>query len=428
MAKKIPTSVFARGTKLMGLASRIAMEEIGSRVKTWENEKTKLQSKIQMAQNVVETLSHLKGASMKLGQLISMDMGDYFPPEIIKVLEQLQAQASFLPYKKIEVTLKHELGARFSRLKNISESPIAAASIGQVHKAMLDNKEVVLKVQYPGVAESIPSDLKLLRLIVKQLSFFQGKDLDLKPFFDEVEDVLKKESDYLYELKMHQLYREKFLDSDFIIPEVYTNFTTSKVITQEFISGITPNQWLSQNPPFEMKQKIAGQLMKLYLDEFFIHGIVQTDPNPGNFLITHDHKIALLDFGAVKEYSREFIESYRTVLKAAYHQDKKLLLSESIRLKFIDARESEVAKELFLEMLEILAQPFRQKEAFDFADKTFFTRSRDLTWEINRQCKFSPPPRDLLFLHRKLVGVFIFIKKLDVKVRLNDYWTQIENP
>lgn len=426
MAKKIPTSVFSRGTKLMGLAGKMAMNEISSRVKTWDDTNTKIQNKIQMAQDVVKTLSQLKGASMKLGQLVSMDMGDYLPPEVIKVLEQLQNNVTFLPYEKIEGILKKQLKDKFSDLQELSSRPIAAASIGQVHRAKLNGEDVVIKIQYPGVADTIPSDLKLLRFIVNNLSYFQNKEADMKPFFDEVEEVLRKEADYKLELKMQSKYREKFSTSDFIIPRVYPDYSTESILTQEYIEGISVNEWLKSNPSEDIRQKLADELMTLYLDEFFCHGMVQTDPNPGNFLITEGNKIALLDFGAVKEYSKEFIEGYRRVLKAAYAKDEKLILKESYRLKFIDERETEEAKNLYLKMMDLLAEPFRSGEHFDFTDKSFLNQSRDLTWELNKKCRYSPPPRDLLFLHRKLVGVFILIKKLGAKIRLNDYWYYVE--
>jgi len=158
---KIPTGLWSRGTKLMGMASKMAVNEIGSRIKGWEDEKDKIKNKVELAQTIVKTMSELKGASMKLGQLMSMDLGEYLPPEVIKVLENLHQNSTFLPYDKIEAILKEELGDKFSHLTNISIIPLAAASIGQVHTATLDGKAVVIKVQYPGVADSIPSDLRL---------------------------------------------------------------------------------------------------------------------------------------------------------------------------------------------------------------------------------------------------------------------------
>jgi aarF domain-containing kinase len=425
---KIPTTLFGRGTKLLGLASKLAIEEASSRLKTWESEKEKLFSKVQMAQDMVKTLSQLKGASMKVGQLLSLDLGDYLPPEIVKVLEQLHHQSTFLDFDKIEKVLKEELGEKYPHLEDLSSRPIAAASIGQVHRATLFGNDVVIKVQYPGVADSIPSDMKILEIILKQANFFQGKrETDLSAFFHEVKDVLLKEADYSNELMMHLLYKEKFKNSPYKIPKAYEEYSTGKILTQEFIEGVSFTQWLETNPPKETREYFSDLMMKLYLEEVFIHGMVQTDPNPGNFLITKDNQIALLDFGAVKVYSEEFIRGYRDILLFAYHNQSEKIIEQAIKLNFMNPREGQDVKDIYLEMMEFLVEPFRQDHDFDFTDKSFFAKSRDLSWELTKRCKYSPPPKDLLFLHRKLAGVFIFIKKMDVKIKLKDYWHYVEN-
>lgn len=409
----------------MGMASKMAVNEIASRVKNWEDEKTKIQNKVELAQSIVKTMSELKGASMKLGQLMSMDMSEFLPPEVIKVLETLHQNSTFLPYEDIEKILKEELVDKFKDLSDISLAPIAAASIGQVHSARLAGKEIVLKIQYPGVAASIPSDLRLLKMLMKNLSFIQGKETDLDPFFKEVEEVLIRETDYENECQMLQRYRHVFQNSVYIIPEVYPEYSTGKVLAMERIEGKSFSDWRESSLLGE-RQKLAHELMHLYLEEFFRHGLVQTDPNPGNFLMTKDNRMALLDFGAVKVYERAFIDGYRQILMAAYAQDYARLMSESERLGFIDPRESDEVKDLYKEMLDILAAPFRADGPFNFADKKFYDDSRNISWTLTRKCKYSPPPKDLLFLHRKLAGVFILIRKLEVKLVLKDYWPMVE--
>lgn len=426
MAKKIPTSIFSRGPKLLGLASKVAMNEISSRIKSWEDDATKIQSKIKLAQDMVKTLSELKGASMKLGQLLSLDFGDFVPPEVIKVLEELQNKATFLPFSKIEPILKRELGEKFKDFVDIHEKPLAAASIGQVHSARVKNKNVVIKVQYPDVSKSIPNDIKILKLIVNNTLFLQGKEVDFSELFKELEEVLYQEADYAYELKMQLKYREFFKNSPFIIPEPLATYSTSTILTQEYIEGVSLREWLTKKPSLEKRQRLADELMKLFISEVFYHRLVQTDPNPGNFLITPDDKIALLDFGAVKEYSENFIESYRTLIVAAFSEDKEALIAESKRLNFIDSRESAEVFDLYTQMLYKTASPFRERSSFNFGDKEFYLSLRNLSWELTKKCQYSPPPKELIFLHRKLFGVFILIKALDVEIYLNDYRPYIE--
>jgi aarF domain-containing kinase len=408
------------------MASKVAINEITSRVKNWEDEKSKIASKIELAQSIVKTMSELKGASMKVGQLLSMDLGDYLPPEVIKVLENLHQNSTFLPFESIKDILKAELGEKYSELSDISLTPIAAASIGQVHTAKLKGKDIVVKIQYPDVADSIPSDLKLLKVLMKNFSFIQGKEFDLEPFFNEVQEVLTKETDYKNEAAMLELYKSSFKDAPYIIPEVYPEFSTAKIICMDLIEGKTFNEWLKTSL-YGQRMKLADELMNLYLDEFFTYGLVQTDPNPGNFLITPDNKMGLLDFGAVKQYDRAFIEGYRRILIAAHANDKAKLLAESEQLSFIDPRESDDIKSIYLAMMELLAAPFRQDTPFDFSDKKFFEESQKLSWDLVKRCKYSPPPKDLLFLHRKLGGIFFLIKKLESKIVLKDYWHKVAN-
>lgn len=422
---KIPTGLWSRGTKLVGMASKMAANEIGSRLKTWDDDKAKLQNKVELAQTIVKTMSELKGASMKLGQLMSMDMGEYLPPEVIKVLENLHQNSTFLPYETIEGILKTELGEKFSHLKDISHEPLAAASIGQVHSAFLDGKPVVIKIQYPGVADSIPSDLRLLKMLMSNLSMVQGKQTDLGPFFKEVEEVLTRETDYEHECQMLIRYKAGFKDSVYLIPEVYPDYSTKKILTMERMFGKSFGEWAEKSLLGE-RQKLAHQLINLYLDELFVLGLVQTDPNPGNFLMTADNRMALLDFGAVKEYDRAFIEGYRKILIYSFNLDHKNLMLESERLGFIDPRENEEVRGLYIKMMDTLSAPFRQTTPFDFADKKYYEDTKNISWTLTRKCKYSPPPKDLLFLHRKLAGMFILVRKLEAKLVLKDFWYKVE--
>lgn len=424
---KIPTSFFSRGPKLFKAASKIALSELSSRLKTWESESEKLKSQIELAQGLVKTLSELKGASMKLGQLLSLDLGDYFPPQITAILEQLHQKSIYLPFSQIEQIIKNELGEKYFHLTDISLKPIAAASIGQVHRAKLNDKDVIIKVQYPGVVDSIPSDLKILEIILNQIKFLRIKsETNFSSFLEEIKDMLIKEADYKHEITMHAKYKNLFFNTPYIIPDFFTNYSTEKIITLEYIEGKSLTDWLSTGPDLKYREYFSDLLMKLYLEEIFIHRMVQTDPNPGNFLITPDHQLALIDFGAVKEYDEDFVEGYKKILRASYNRNEDRILVESFKLGFIDERESKEVTDIYLKMMDFLVDPFRKEEHFDFSDKDFFTTSRDLSWEMSLKCKYSPPPKDLLFLHRKLAGIFVFIKKLNVKIKLKDYWHYVE--
>jgi aarF domain-containing kinase len=422
--KKIPSSLLWRGSKLALAASKIALNEVSSKLKSWETEKEKLENKLEAARALVSTLSELKGASMKLGQLLSLDISDFLPPEIVSVLETLHKDATFLPWSEIEKILVKELGPKLADFDSIEKLPLGSASIGQVHSAKLQGKDVVLKIQYPGVKETIPKDMKILSNILGQLVKIQKKEINFTPLMSELAEVLRLESDYRHELKMLLEYKKNFEGSMFVVPEVYQDYSTNSVLCMQRIHGKTLKEWMIKASQSE-KNMMASQLISLYIKEFFDHGLVQTDPNPGNFLILSDNRIALLDFGATKVYSPDFIKGYKRLVLAAYKNNRPLLLEESYQLGFIDIREKEETKAIYCELIELVADLVKMDEEFDFKDKHFVKESQRLSWGLSQKAEFSPPPKDLIFLHRKLGGIFTINRRLEAKLKLRPYWENV---
>lgn len=433
MKKKIPTSLFQRSSKLLGVAAKVALSEMGGKLpfkkKLQDHDLNlkELQRRIELTKNVVQSLSHLKGASMKLGQLLSLDLGDYLPPEIIRVLSELHNKSSFLPFEDIESLLQRELKEKFSEFESLSTSPIAAASIGQVHKAILHGQEVVIKVQYPGIDQTIPSDMKVLEFLVKQLRFFTDtKNIDFSSLLTEVETVLTQETDYLLEARMQEKYRS--LLTSYHIPEVKKEFSTSRVLTQEFVQGVSLSEWIETHQHDKaQKVNMAHKLLHLYLEEFSL-GLVQTDPNPGNFLISSQDELALIDFGAVKEYPSDFIQKYKEILIHLRRNDLQKVLDLSFELSFIDPRENETTQKSYLEMMSFFISPLHQNTEFIFNNPEYIAKARELSIKLSKQCRFSPPPQSIVFLHRKLGGVISLLKKMEVSLDLQPYWKKfIEN-
>lgn len=422
---KIPTGLFNRGSRLAIAASKIALHEVGSRLKSWETQKEKLEAQLELARTVVKTLGELKGASMKVGQLLSMDMGDFLPPEVVKILEPLHQSVRSLPYSEIEAIVKAELGDKFFSLRDFSKVPIASASIGQVHSATLQGQDVVLKVQYPGIREAIPQDMKMLDLLLSNLVKVRNKDIDLSAFINELTEVLLLEADYEHELRMLELYAKNFSGARFLIPKAHRNYSTRNVLCLERIHGTKLTDWIEAASEPQRIQ-LAEDFLILYIKEFFGHGLVQTDPNPGNFLITADNRLALLDFGAVKPFSAEFKEGYKKLMLAAKERDRDKVVNVSVELGFIDGREDEATKDVYFKLIDLVGVLFTQETPFDFADQTFVKESHRLTFEMSQLCRFSPPPKDLIFLHRKLAGIFALLKRLKVKIVLKPYWENLD--
>ncbi len=385
----------------------------------------KLALRVEQTRLLVETLSQMKGAAMKAGQLLGLEATDLFPPEVIDVLSRLQSEGSSLPFETIEPILKSALGSKIVELSEISQEPIASASIGQVHTAYYQGKKIALKIQFPGVDQTIDSDVALLQSLVEKLFFFTGKKADLSSLFEEIRHTLHQETDYQAELKYMESYHQNFQSiPGFRIPTPIPELSTAKVLAMEYLPGKSLKDW-SLTASQADKQLIGERMMQLFLHEYLQCGLVQTDPNWGNFLIADSNDLIVLDFGASKSYSPEFRQTYKQVLSHTMHRRHPELLEVSENFGLIDKRESQDVKNLYLHMMEVVMAPFRHEGIFDFAYETYSENSKKVSLEFARALKYSPPPRDLIFLHRKLGGVFQTLKRLGVKLDLQAVWIEM---
>ncbi len=422
----LPKSAWKRGSMLLKTATKLAYKELESKVSA-----TPLGKKIEQAQELVNTLSQMKGAAMKVGQLLSLDATDLFPPEVVNILGQLQSDSKSLPYHEIEMILKTELGENnFKRINKIEERPLAAASIGQVHRAEIDGKMVVFKIQYPGIAETIDSDIKLLEKIFNQFLFISGKrNININSIMNELKESLILETDYKQEANFLMKYKKNFSeDSRFIIPSVDLEFSTKNILCLEYCRGIPLRSWLESNPKQEDLDLLGKYALELYLKEFYHWGLVQTDPNFGNFLIQENPlRIVLLDFGSTKEYTQEFISAYKKLIIACFYGKDEEIIKYTFEMNLIDKRESQATLDLYLEMMKAIIEPFQSEDKFDFANSEYVQKTRDLSIDFTQALKFSAPPKDLIFLHRKLGGIFGLMKRCKTKIALRPYLLDIFN-
>lgn len=422
----LPKNMWSRSSLLLKTASKMAYKELESKVAT-----SPLGKKIEQAEELVKALSQMKGAAMKVGQLLSLDATDLFPPEVVKVLSQLHSSAEALPFQEIEKILIKELGPDiYSKIEFINPTPLAAASIGQVHQAKINGADFVFKVQYPGVSETIDTDINMLEKLASQMFFFSGrKKIPLTPIMNELKEVLKRETNYLQEAQFLTRYQKNFThDARFLIPKVEINYTTSKVLCLEYCHGTPLKEWLEENHNDEEKQLLARYALELYLTEFYQWGLVQTDPNFGNFLIQKDpFGIILLDFGSTKEYSSDFISKYKKIVKAAFDNNDSALIEATYEMGLIDKRETPQTLQKYMAMMKAIVAPFQQYEKFDFTSSEFVQKTKDLSIEFTQALEFSPPPKDLIFLHRKLGGIFGLMKRCGAKIKLRPYMEEVLN-
>jgi aarF domain-containing kinase len=377
---------------------------------------------------MVDSLGRLKGAAMKIGQLVSMDFGDLFPPEVRTILEQLQNQSPhFLDIQEIKKILQKELNAKFDLLSELSEKPIAAASIGQVHTAFYEGRKIVLKIQYPNIEKSIDSDLTILQGIVQALLSVARKKMDLTSIFDEMKIVFSRETNYLLELENLKRYQEIFSShSDYVVPRAIDELCTERVVAMNYEEGVTLREWIRKTSDFNEKEAMGSKILDLYLIEYFQNAFVQSDPNPANFLVNSKNQLVLLDLGAVRSFERSFVSDYVELMNCVHSMDRPASIFQSEKMGFLDSREKLETKNLFYEMLRSSLCAFDEnRQPFDFNDREYFKHSQNVSQDFSRLSEFTPPPSKLIFLHRKLVGIFGLLKDLGLKVDLRGYWKRV---
>lgn len=441
---KIKSSVLQRGLSLTKLTVNTGAKVAGHGIATiFANDKEK-QEKWQkfltsQAKTFSRELGELKGSLMKAGQMISMYGELFLPPEANEFLKTLQSQSPPLAYSEIEKILKAQLPPEKLAQLEIDPVSIGSASLGQVHKAKIKatGEFIALKVQYPGVEQAIESDLKAMRSFMKMLNFLPG-ELQTDVLFTEVKEMLKQEVQYKLEAQQTKRYRELFKnDSRFVIPQIYDEFSTDKILATSFEKGISPDDPLVKSLSQERRNKLGMNYLDLYFNELFIHSYVQTDPHLGNYKIrlnpNGEDQLVLLDFGAVREYGAEFMKYYRRMVKASLLRDEKALEKAALDLKFIGGSDAPELKELFKKFCLMTVEPFLDPTDlhlpkdlmdsngnYDWKKSDLPKRLTEILMKIIKGFPLRTPPRELVFLDRKTGGVFIFLSVLGAKIRARE--------
>jgi len=419
---------------MLGVAAGVVGHELKHRVVSGLSTGDKLgiaelKTRIEQAKVIAEGFGRLKGAFMKAGQILSIDASDLLPPEAIEILSKLQGQADPIDFAIMRGVLERELGPeRLSLLSELDETAVFSASIGQVYRARAFGEPVAVKVQYPGISESIDADVDLLEKLGTSWLALSRRKIDASGTFEELRTMLKLEADY----ERERYYLERFGellhdDRRFDVPRSVPDLCTPRVLTMSWASGISLSDWIRSSPSREERLALARSALDLYCLEFFTWGIVQTDPNFGNFLVRPaERQLVLLDFGASVEYDDDFRTQYVELLRAVTRGNRSRIAEHGIAFELMDERESPATKELFVDMLLNAAEPFEvSAQPFNFRNADYAARSSDLVRRFVTSLRFSPPPRRLLFLHRKLGGLFQLLKRLDVELDLAPYFGQM---
>ena len=372
----------------------------------------------QNARRVADRLSHLRGAAMKMGQMISMDAGDMLPPELATILARLRDDAHAMPPAQLDKVLIREWGKDWRRrFVRFQAHPIAAASIGQVHRAETrDGRTLAIKVQFPGIEQSIDADVDNVATLLRVSGLFPA-GLDLAPLLGEAKRQLHEEADYVREGAMLERYRALIGDdARFVVPAAHADFSTGTVLAMDFVAGVPVEQLADADQA--TRDAVMTALMDLVLSELFDWGVMQTDPNFANYRWQLETgRLVILDFGATRAIEPATQQAYRGLLNAGLAGDRKAARDAAVAAGFLG--EAAVARHQapIDRMIDVILREMAGAGPFDFGDRAFVADLRSEGMGIAQdRSTWHLPPIDTLFVQRKISGTALLAARLKARV------------
>ena len=367
---------------------------------------------------IADQLSRMRGAAMKLGQMISMDAGDLLPLELSAILARLRDGAHHMPPTQLQRVLAAEWGRDWRRrFAHFGAEPIAAASIGQVHRAVApDGRELAVKVQYPGVRDSIDADIDNVASLLR-LSKLVPEALDLRPLLAEAKRQLHEEADYAREGAQMTRYAALLGDApDFVVPTLDPDFSTGRVLAMSFERGAAIETLVDADQG--TRDRLARRLIALVLRELFEFGVMQTDPNFANYRYRADTgQLVLLDFGAARDVEEATRQSYHRVLMAALDGNREGLRDAAVGAGFIGAAAVARHRVAVDGIIEVVLGELNRPGPFDFGERGFVGTLREQGMAIAQDREaWHLPPADTLFVQRKISGTALLAARLRARV------------
>lgn len=400
----------------------------------------------EQAAYLADELGKLKGSVVKIGQMLALYGEHFLHPEITEALHRLNDSTASLSWPVVERALRDQLGSRLDDLE-VSTTPIGTASLAQVHRATIKatGQQVVLKVQYPGVADAIDSDLSLFKHLLKVTNAVpQTKALD--EWFNEISDLLKVEVDYVAEAQTTMRFYERLKqDERYVVPEVIEAYCTDRLLCLSFEEGAPVTNADLKSLPQNRRDALGKAAIDIMLNEIFVWGEMQTDPNFGNYLIRSEpvdkpdgkDKLILLDFGAMRQFDDELLKIARNLMLAGFNYDKQQMMNAMQGYEFFDTMSPEV-KANMADVFLLATEPFRdpnlpQNKAsgliddqgfYHWANSNLHKRLMESSGSAMQSREFSLPPKEFMFISRKFIGAYTFLTVLNARTNTYDTISQ----
>ncbi|WP_405207757.1 ABC1 kinase family protein [Aquimarina sp. LLG6339-5] len=426
---KIPTSKIGRTTELVKTGVKVGGNYLKYYSKKAVNPKiTRDQLNESNAADIYDGLKNLKGSALKVAQMLSMEK-NILPSAYVEKFSLAQFSVPPLSAPLVRKTFKKYHGKYPEELYDtFATQSVNAASIGQVHKASKDGKKLAVKIQYPGVADSISSDLAMVKPIAIRMFNLKGKDSD--KYFQELEGKLLEETDYVLEVQQSKDITGSCAQiPNLRFPNYYENLSSKRIITMDWMDGVHLSEFSKENTDQEKADRIGQALWDFYMYQMHVLKAVHADPHPGNFLVDKDDNLIAIDFGCVKKVPLEFYTPYFELANKENIENPDFFALKMFELEILreddSAEEKAFFSELFYEMLSLFTKPFNE-EVFDFADEDFWNKITDLSEKYSKDTELrkmngNRGSKHFLYINRTFFGLYNLLHDLKSTIRVKNF-------